>query len=602
MQDTKNNNVNNNIHNENIDKEDMNIVIVGHVDHGKSTVIGRLLADTGSLPDGKLEQVKENCRRNSKPFEYAFLLDALKDEQAQGITIDSARCFFKTKKRDYIIIDAPGHIEFLKNMISGAARAEAALLVIDAHEGIQENSRRHGYMVSMLGVKQVAVLVNKMDLVNFDKKVYDDVIREYSEFLNKINVTPVFFIPISAVLGDNIAERSQKMHWYKGTTVLEALDQLENAKLSDDKPFRMPVQDVYKFTKDKDNRRIVAGTVETGVLKVGDEVVFYPSGKKTRVKSIEAFNKEKQEEVSAGTATGFTTTEQIYTRRGEIATIRGEQKPKVGTLINVKLFWLGKKPMETNKKYYLKIGTAKAEVVVTEITNVLDASNLSSEKKETVNRNDVAECIMKSLKPIAFDLSNELIETSRFVVIDDYEIVGGGIIVEALEDDYITSQLEDHLRLFMGNYKIDISRKGSFGLRVIFDIAVHADDGLATLEQIASRQNIPETLLDEIISSFIKDGLLEQHDDQISFKLSKLKSYDEISMGSILHLIHEKIRVVNDNFVEYGLNTMVEDCLAMNIANAFNEKLNEVIEAISLQDLIARYDEVKSNSGTMYFI
>lgn len=602
MQDTKNNNVNNNIHNENIDKEDMNIVIVGHVDHGKSTVIGRLLADTGSLPDGKLEQVKENCRRNSKPFEYAFLLDALKDEQAQGITIDSARCFFKTKKRDYIIIDAPGHIEFLKNMISGAARAEAALLVIDAHEGIQENSRRHGYMVSMLGVKQVAVLVNKMDLVNFDKKVYDDVIREYSEFLNKINVTPVFFIPISAVLGDNIAEKSQKMHWYKGTTVLEALDQLENAKLSDDKPFRMPVQDVYKFTKDKDNRRIVAGTVETGVLKVGDEVVFYPSGKKTRVKSIEAFNKEKQEEVSAGTATGFTTTEQIYTRRGEIATIRGEQKPKVGTLINVKLFWLGKKPMETNKKYYLKIGTAKAEVVVTEITNVLDASNLSSEKKETVNRNDVAECIMKSLKPIAFDLSNELIETSRFVVIDDYEIVGGGIIVEALEDDYITSQLEDHLRLFMGNYKIDISRKGSFGLRVIFDIAVHADDGLATLEQIASRQNIPETLLDEIISSFIKDGLLEQHDDQISFKLSKLKSYDEISMGSILHLIHEKIRVVNDNFVEYGLNTMVEDCLAMNIANAFNEKLNEVIEAISLQDLIARYDEVKSNSGTMYFI
>src|SRR6187455_3722401 len=147
--------------------ERMHLVVTGHVDHGKSTIIGRLLADTGSLPDGKLEQVQALCARTSKPFEYAFLLDALKDERAQGITIDAARVFFKTKARDYIIIDAPGHIEFLKNMITGAARAEAALLVIDAHEGVQENSRRHGYMMSMLGIRQLAVLVNKMDLVGY---------------------------------------------------------------------------------------------------------------------------------------------------------------------------------------------------------------------------------------------------------------------------------------------------------------------------------------------------------------------------------------------------------------------------------------------------
>src|SRR3990172_11345962 len=156
-------------------RKKMNIVFVGHVDHGKSTVIGRLLVDTGSLPEGKLEQVRENCERNSKPFEYAFLIDALKDEQAQGITIDSARVFFKTKKRDYIIIDAPGHIEFLKNMITGASRAEAALLVIDAQEGVQENSRRHGYMLSMLGIKQVAILINKMDLVAWDEEIFDRV-------------------------------------------------------------------------------------------------------------------------------------------------------------------------------------------------------------------------------------------------------------------------------------------------------------------------------------------------------------------------------------------------------------------------------------------
>ena len=188
----------------------MNIVIVGHVDHGKSTVIGRLLADTDSLPQGKLEQIREMCRRNSKPFEYAFLLDALKDERSQGITIDAARCFFKTAKRDYLIIDAPGHIEFLKNMITGASRAEAALLVIDAHEGVMENSRRHGYMLKMLGIKQVAVLVNKMDLCGYSESVFRSIVSEYSGFLSEIDISPSAFIPVSAMEGDNIASHSDR--------------------------------------------------------------------------------------------------------------------------------------------------------------------------------------------------------------------------------------------------------------------------------------------------------------------------------------------------------------------------------------------------------
>ncbi len=222
------------------EREQMNIVIVGHVDHGKSTVIGRLLADTDSLPEGKLEFVKEYCRRNSKPFEYAFLLDALKDEQAQGITIDAARCFFKTGKRDYIIIDAPGHIEFLKNMVTGASRAEAALLVIDAKEGIQENSKRHGHIVSMLGIKQVAVLVNKMDMVGFDKEVFDTIKAQFTEFLNGIKIRPVNFIPISAFHGDNIASKSGNTPWYEGPTVLEQLDGFSNKKKMQSKTFACP--------------------------------------------------------------------------------------------------------------------------------------------------------------------------------------------------------------------------------------------------------------------------------------------------------------------------------------------------------------------------
>jgi len=300
--------------------EHMNIVIVGHVDHGKSTIVGRLLADTGSLPEGKLEQVRMNCERNSKPFEYAFLIDALKDEQSQGITIDSARVFFKTGKRKYTIIDAPGHIEFLKNMVTGASRAEAALLVIDAEEGVRENSRRHGTMLSMLGIQQVVVLVNKMDLVGYRKKVYDEIVKEYSRFLQELRIQPLSYIPVSGREGDTIAAIGSAMPWYKGATVLDVLDTFQKEELPTAKPFRMPVQDVYKFTRFGDSRRIAAGTVVTGSVKVGDEVVFYPSGKKGRVKSIEAFQAPERREVGAGCATGLTLEEQIYITRGELAT------------------------------------------------------------------------------------------------------------------------------------------------------------------------------------------------------------------------------------------------------------------------------------------
>ncbi len=419
----------------NNEKQKMNIVIAGHVDHGKSTVIGRLLADTNSLPDGKLEQVKENCKKNSKPFEYAFLIDALKDEQAQGITIDTARVFFKTSKRNYIILDAPGHIEFLKNMVTGASRGEAALLVIDAEEGVRENSRRHGYMISMLGIKQIAVLVNKMDLVDYRREVFEAIVSEYTSFLKDIDVNPVCFIPLSAMQGDNIAQPSTKMQWYTNETVLEILDKLEKEPRQIDKPFRMPVQDVYKFTKFGDNRRIVVGTIETGTVNCGDEIVFYPSGKKSRIRTIETFNAPPKEEAQCGLATGFTLEEQIYIARGEIAAKSNGLKPCVTSRIKVNLFWLGKDPMIMKKEYLFKLGTCRVPARVEEVTRVIDASDLNTtNKKKQIERHDVAECTLKLNKAIAFDLATDIAGTSRFVIVDNYEIRGGGIIAEALED------------------------------------------------------------------------------------------------------------------------------------------------------------------------
>ena len=434
----------------------MNIVIAGHVDHGKSTVIGRLLADTGSLPDGKLEFVKQQCEINARPFEYAFLLDALKDEQSQGITIDSARVFFKTEKRDYIIIDAPGHIEFLKNMISGAARAEAALLVIDANEGVQENSRRHGYMLSMLGIKQLAVLVNKMDLVDYSQSTFEEIVKEYTEFLTSIGIVAKTYIPVSGREGDGIAELTDKISWYSGQTVLDVLDDFDKEEPATDKPFRMPVQDVYKFTNMGDDRRIVAGTVETGSLSVGDTVVFYPSGKKSKVKSIEYFvgdqstNQPINQSISVGDAAGFTLEEQIYVTRGEIAAKDGELSPKTSKRLKVSLFWLGRKPFERNKDYFLKIGTSKVGVKLEEIYRVINASNLdANEEQKQVGRHEVAECSLKLDRAIAFDLASDIDKTSRFVIVDEYEIAGGGIIHEILEDKF--SQIRDSVMI--RNYK-----------------------------------------------------------------------------------------------------------------------------------------------------
>ncbi len=370
------------------------------------------------------------------PFEYAFLIYALKDEQAQGITIDSARVFFKTARRPYIIIDAPGHVEFLKNMISGAARADAALLVIDAKEGVQENSRRHGFMLSMLGIRQIAVLVNKMDLVEYSQATFDAVVSEYREFLARFGVTPSWFIPVSGFHGENLVTSAESLSWYRGPTVLDALDAFESRPSLSEAPFRMPVQGVYKFTGQNDDRRIIAGTIDSGRINVGDDVVFYPSGKRSRVKSIERFNGAQPVTLEAEQAAGFTLTEQIFVSRGELAAVAGERAPEVATRLQVSVFWLGKTPFSMGREYGLKLGTTRVPCRIEAVHRVIDASDLSSsEGRREVLRHQVAECTLSVARPVAFDTAVDTPATSRFVIVDEYEIAGGGIIRAALQDE-----------------------------------------------------------------------------------------------------------------------------------------------------------------------
>lgn len=416
------------------ERDTMQIVIVGHVDHGKSTLVGRLLADTGVLGDGKLERVRATCERQGKAFEYAFLLDALEAEQDQGITIDAARVFFKTALRDYIIIDAPGHIEFLKNMVTGAARAEAAVLLIDAKEGVRENSRRHGYLLGMLGIRQVAVVVNKMDLVDFDKTHFEAIVAEYRAFLAEVGITPACFVPISARAGDNVATRGTSMPWYDGPTVLAAVDAFGKLPPRTHLPLRMPVQDVYKWGHRGDDARIIAGRIESGTVRVGERVLFSPSNKTATVATIERWAAPVEDSADAGRSVGVTLDQQVFVERGEIMS-HIHDAPEVGTRVRVNLFWLGRKPMESGRNYKLKLATEHVEVRIASINRVLDASDLQTySDKPRVDRHDVADLVLATRHPIAFDRNADNENTGRFVIVDGYDIAGGGIIRELIPD------------------------------------------------------------------------------------------------------------------------------------------------------------------------
>ena len=430
----------------------LRIVIVGHVDHGKSTLVGRMFHDTGSLPDGKYESIKAMCERRGVPFEWAFLMDALQAERDQGITIDTSQIWFKTDARDYTIIDAPGHKEFLKNMITGAAQSDAALLIIDAAEGVREQSRRHGYLLHLLGIRQVAVAVNKMDLIGYEKEQFDLIEQEYRDYLTSIGVTPTFVIPVSAREGDNIVKESTAMAWYKGPTVVKALDSFLPKATAVDRPLRFPVQDVYKF----DQRRIIAGRIEEGSLAVGDELVFSPSNKTARVQSIEAWStipgKEQPTEAFAGESIGITLDEQIFVERGELAS-HVEHAPIETDVFRARIFWLGHEPMVKGKSYRIKLGTMEAPVTVQSIESIIDTSDLSNTSSHQVERNQVAEIVLRSRRMLALDEFEKAPKSGRFVLIDKYEIAGGGIISMegyANQRDLITSRSTNITRVAHG--------------------------------------------------------------------------------------------------------------------------------------------------------
>jgi bifunctional enzyme CysN/CysC len=475
----------------------LRVVFTGHVDHGKSTLIGRILHDTDSLPEGKIEMVKKACAAEGMEFEFAFVLDALLEEQKQNVTIDTTEIRFKTKRRKYIIIDAPGHKEFLKNMITGASRADAAVLVIAANEGVREQSRRHAYLLSLLGIKQLIVVINKMDLADFSEKRFGEIEKEYRKFLADLGLEARMFIPASAKTGENIASSGKNMKWNKGQTVLEALDLLEPQHSDVDLPLRFCVQDVYRF----EDRRIIAGRVETGKLRVGDALVFSPANKTSKVQSIERWNASDNSEAIAGDSIGIILSEQIFVERGYVASHQADT-PIETNWFHADVFWIVREPLRLGQLYDLRLATQDLKCEVASIDEVMDSSTLEirSEKREELQRNEVGRLTIQTRNPLVHDNHDRIPKLGRFVIADDGQICGGGTILGGVYTDRTVAKSKN---IFWVEGKITAndraSRSGHRGAVVWFT-------GLSGAGKSTVAQALERELFNRGMHTYVLDG------------------------------------------------------------------------------------------------
>jgi elongation factor 1-alpha len=417
------------------DKPHLNLIFIGHVDHGKSTTVGRLLYETGAITDREIARYKELTQQFNRPtFEFAFVMDNLKEERERGITIDIAHKEFQTPKYFFTIIDAPGHRDFVKNMITGASQADAAVLVISAEEGIKPQTREHAILINVLGVPQVVVGVNKMDASNFSQQKYETLKNDATTLLKQLGfkVDKIPFIPYSALEGSNVAKKSDKMPWYTGPTLLDALDMLVVPEKPTNKPLRLPIQDVFSISG---FGTVPVGRVETGILKVGEQVVIMPSGVKTEVKSIEMHHQQLQQ-AQPGDNIGFNikNVDRKDIKRGDVIgpssnppTVVTEFTAQIIVLHHQNVIARGYTPV-------FHIHTAQLACTITDILEKKDpkTGQTAEQNPETLKTGDVAVVKIKPTKPLCVEKFSEFPQLGRFAIRDMGETVGAGIILDVV--------------------------------------------------------------------------------------------------------------------------------------------------------------------------
>lgn len=404
----------------------------GSVDDGKSTLIGRLLYDSKSIFEDQLEAVEASSVK--KGFDYvdlSLLTDGLKSEREQGITIDVAYRYFATPKRKFIIADTPGHIQYTRNMVTGASTANLALILIDARKGLVEQTHRHSFIASLLKIPHVIVCVNKMDLVKYDEKVFERIMEEYKAFSSKLEVHDIQFVPISALAGDNVVNRSENMSWYQGATLLHMLETVHIESDQNHIDSRFPVQYVVRpQTKDHQDFRGYAGRVAGGIFRPGDEIVTLPSGFSSKIKTIEVGG-EKLKEAFAPMSVTITLEDEIDISRGDTIA-KPNNQPQTEQDIDLMLCWMNQKPVSLNTKFFVRHMTKEVKGVLKEIQYKLDINSLQRlENVEQLTMNEIARVKIRTAQPLAFDSYRKNRITGSIILVDEgtNETVAAGMIV-----------------------------------------------------------------------------------------------------------------------------------------------------------------------------
>ena len=399
--------------------EKFHIVIVGHIDHGKSTLIGRLLYDTQSLPEGRVEEIRATCNGLGREFEFAYITDALLEEREDSMTIDTTQVSFKTPKREYIIIDTPGHKELLQNMVTGTSYAEGAILIVSAKEGVQEQTKRHAHILRLFGIKHIIVVVNKMDELSYSQEVFASLRIELEGLFTQFGLRLPYVIPISAKDGDNIVSLSKNTPWHQDSTLLEALDSFKRADYKYD--FRMAIQDVYRLNGDD----MVMGKVCAGKIKRNDRVIVLPGYKETSVISIRVFEGEK-EEASAGENVGLALEPAHRLKRGDI--LSAEPLARVGFEFQALVLCL-KGRLFMNTAYILQCATEQVISKITLIDHHIDMITLQDIREDFLNKAEISRISVVTDTPLVYEEFNKLHELGRFVLRKDSDIIGAGVIL-----------------------------------------------------------------------------------------------------------------------------------------------------------------------------
>lgn len=407
------------------EKPERKIVLVGHVDHGKSTLIGRLLYDAGALSSSAVDELDRIAAAGGGDHQFAFLMDHLKEEREQGITIDTTQAHLASDQARFVIIDAPGHKEFLKNMLTGATQADAALLVVDVQEGVREQTRRHAHMLSLVGVTQLVVAINKMDAVDYARERFEAVRNDLYDFLSRLPLIPGPVIPVSARHGDNVARRSDRIGWYRGPCVIEALNALRVTDRSVTELLRFPVQDIYDIR----GKRILVGRVAAGAIRTGDRITFFPSKEETTVQSIEVFLQQKSEALQ-GESIGITVDDSTAIQRGEVAA-RAERPPMIRRAIQARIFSLSRADLHVGQELTLKLATQELPASLARIDRRVDSATLETLGRlaSVVRETEVADVELRLRAPVACDPYRDIPEMGRFVLVEERETVAGGLVL-----------------------------------------------------------------------------------------------------------------------------------------------------------------------------